>query len=244
MICLKDLMLFTFAAIVCALASLLYFVSDYINYRLIINIWLIALPLFILLYVILRCHRGDRIKGGENLPVKDRLWDKYLVLASFKDYLKGLKFVNSKLFEQGEELPIITEENAEILYVDVVAAQGKLKEVFSVEAKTEFTEALFAYYGYVNIRFAAEKMEEVKDIIINLPQVETEVKLLIVKSFTNISNINQEFSFIEKTNMLATFNQSCYENYQVKQFYLVDGFIDWLEGLLADMEKQLVNAKE
>lgn len=72
-----------------------------------------------------------------------------------------------------------------------------------------------------------------------MPEIEKDIKLLVVKNFTHIININKEFAFVKENNILDTFSQNCYENYQVKQLFFVNGFMNWLENLLEDMKKHL-----
>lgn len=138
--------------------------SGYIDYRLIINAWLLVLPLFILLFLLIKYFKNNNINDNKKVSKDKVLWDKYLVLESFYNYLQGLRIIDSRtLDEQGQEVPDISEENAQILYINVFVAQSNLQEQFTEETKKQFKEALFSYYQYVNIRFNIDKMEVLQD---------------------------------------------------------------------------------
>lgn len=138
--------------------------SGYIDYRLIINAWLLVLPLFILLFLLIKYFKNNNINDNKKVSKDKVLWDKYLVLESFYNYLQGLRIIDSRtLDEQGQEVPAILEENAQILYINVLVAQSNLQEQFTEEIKKQFKEALFSYYQYVNIRFNIDKIEVLQD---------------------------------------------------------------------------------
>lgn len=142
----------------------LYFMSGYIDYRLIINAWLLVLPLFILRFLLIKYFKNNNINDNKKVSKDKVLWDKYLVLESFYNYLQGLRIIDSRtLDEQSQEVPDISEENAQILYINVFVAQSNLQEQFTEETKKQFKEALFSYYQYVNIRFNIDKMEVLQD---------------------------------------------------------------------------------
>lgn len=138
--------------------------SGYIDYRLIINAWLLVLPLFILRFLLIKYFKNNNINDNKKVSKDKVLWDKYLVLESFYNYLQGLRIIDSRtLDEQGQKVPDISEENAQILYINVFVAQSNLQEQFTEETKKQFKEALFSYYQYVNIRFNIDKMEVLQD---------------------------------------------------------------------------------
>lgn len=138
--------------------------SGYIDYRLIINAWLLVLPLFILRFLLIKYFKNNNINDNKKVSKDKVLWDKYLVLESFYNYLQGLRIIDSRtLDEQGQEVPAISEENAQILYINVLVAQSNLQEQFTEETKKQFKEALFSYYQYVNIRFNIDKIEVLQD---------------------------------------------------------------------------------
>lgn len=138
--------------------------SGYIDYRLIINAWLLVLPLFILRFLLIKYFKNNNINDNKKVSKDKVLWDKYLILESFYNYLQGLRIIDSRtLDEQGQEVPAISEENAQILYINVFVAQSNLQEQFTEETKKQFKEALFSYYQYVNIRFNIDKMEVLQD---------------------------------------------------------------------------------
>lgn len=142
----------------------LHFMSGYIDYRLIINAWLLVLPLFILRFLLIKYFKNNNINDNKKVSKDKVLWDKYLILESFYNYLQGLRIIDSRtLDEQGQEVPAISEENAQILYINVFVAQSNLQEQFTEETKKQFKEALFSYYQYVNIRFNIDKMEVLQD---------------------------------------------------------------------------------
>lgn len=238
-------MIFTVTATVCACIGVLYFMSKYINYKMLINIWLVLLPILVFIYFLVRYCKRDKESTGKKISKdKDVLWNQYIVLENFYNYLQGLNITSIDFSVYGETTTVLTDKNAQELYLHALDSQEKLKEQFSQEHKTAFKKALMAYYSYISLRFDTQKIEEIKDTILNLPKVDEKVKFLVLKTFSHIDNINKEYLLISHEALFSNFTEGCYENYQIKHFYLVDGFMQWLENLLQDMQTRLIDEKD